>query len=207
MLPPHRSVFRSRKANVMSKNINRTQQQTADQALVDGLEKHQATLTSLTLGGTTLETADLIGILQARIDARSGAVSTRAAWLTNVKADHDQRAKTKAVVAGLRQALHVWFAGSIDALADFGLRPRKAPVMTPEQKQTAAAKAKATRAARHTMGSQQKKSVKGDVTGIAVTPITPAHPAAATGSPATPAPAGAAPSLGAVSPTAARPTG
>jgi hypothetical protein len=184
-------------------NNNRTLQQTADQTLIDGLEKHQATFTSLTFGGTTLKTADLIGILQARIDARNTAVSTRATWQTNVKADHDEREKTAAIVAGLRQALHVWFSGSIDALADFGLKPRKVRVTTPEQKQAAAAKAKATRAARHTMGSQQKKAVKGDVTGIAVTPITPAHPVPATGSPPTPAPAGA----GVAPSTTAKPTG
>jgi hypothetical protein len=44
--------------------------------------------------------------------------------------------------------------------------------VTPEQKVAAAAKLKATRAARHTAGSVQKKAVKGDVTGVIVTPVT-----------------------------------
>jgi hypothetical protein len=59
-------------------------------------------------------------------------------------------------LAGLKQALLVAFAGQIDALADFGLTPRKVHVFTPEQRIAAAAKSRATRAARHTMGSKQK---------------------------------------------------
>jgi hypothetical protein len=50
----------------------------------------------------------------------------------------------------------VALAGSIDGLADFGLTPRKVRVLTPEKKAIAAAKAKATRAARGTKGSVQK---------------------------------------------------
>jgi hypothetical protein len=37
---------------------------------------------------------------------------------------------------------------------------------------TPIAKRAATRAARHTMGPKQKKAVKGDVTGVVVTPVT-----------------------------------
>jgi hypothetical protein len=45
----------------------------------------------------------------------------------------------------------------VDALATFGLTPRKPRVVSPEARVAAAAKAKATRAARHTMGKKQKK--------------------------------------------------
>jgi hypothetical protein len=56
------------------------------------------------------------------------------------------------------------------------MKPRKAPAArTPEEKIAAAAKAKATRAARHTMGSKQKAKVKGTVTTI-VTPAAAAAP-------------------------------
>lgn len=160
--------------------VNRTTQQAADQKLIDGLKKHEATVPSLVIGGTSIKTTDIIGILQARIDARNAAVATKATWQSGVKADYDERSKTKTVVSGVRQALQVAFVGSIDALADFGLKPRKPAVRTPEQKQAAAAKAKATRAARHTMGSQQKKTVMGNVTGIVVTPTTNATTVVAT---------------------------
>jgi hypothetical protein len=61
----------------------------------------------------------------------------------------------------MRQALLVAFADQVDVLADFGLTGRKTRVVTPEEKVTAAAKARATRAARHTMGKRQKAAIKG----------------------------------------------
>src|SRR5258708_40314719 len=138
---------------IMSTQLNRTQQQTGDQNLIDGLKKHEQTLPSLLIGGTSLKTADIIGILQARINARNAVAPSRATWQTDVKADRDERAKTNAFVSGLRQALQVAFAGSIDTLADFGLKAHKQRTpRTPAEKAVAAAKAQATRAARHTMG-------------------------------------------------------
>ena len=145
-----------------TKNVNRTQYQDGDQKLIDGLTKHQQTIASLVIGGTSYKAADIIAVLQTRLGAAKAAVSSRATWQADVKSDHDERAKTKTFVSGLRQSLQVAFAGSIDTLADFGLKPRKARApRTPEQKAAATAKARATRAARHTMGSKQKAKVKG----------------------------------------------
>jgi hypothetical protein len=55
---------------------------------------------------------------------------------------------------------------------DFDLEPKKAPAKPDVETQTAAiAKRKATRQARGTRGAQQKKQVKGNVTGVVVTPV------------------------------------
>jgi hypothetical protein len=143
--------------------LKKVEQQAADQKLIDGLTKHATFLPTLVIGSTSYKTADIIGTLQARIDARNATASSRATWQAAVQAERDQRAKTQTVVSGLQQAVQVAFAGSIDALADFGLKPRKPRVMTPEQKTEAAAKAKATREARHTMGPKQKAKIKGTV--------------------------------------------
>jgi hypothetical protein len=173
-----------------AKKTNRSQQQAGDQKLIDGLNKHAATIPFLVVGGASHPTADIIAAVQARLATAGAALSTRATWLSAVKADADERSKTKAFVSGVRQALQVAFAGSVDALADFGLKPRKPPAArTPEEKAAAAAKAKATRLARHTMGPQQKKGVKGAVTGVVVTPVTALQPAAPP--PAAPQPAAA----------------
>jgi hypothetical protein len=88
-----------------------------------------------------------------------------------VQAERDERAKSRALVTGVRQALQAAFADSAETLAKYGLKPRKKPVVSPQTRVAAAAKAKATRAARHTMGSNQKKAVKGDVTAVSVTPV------------------------------------
>jgi hypothetical protein len=70
------------------------------------------------------------------------------------------------------------FAGQIEALGDFGLTARKprAPV-APAAKAVSVEKAKATRAARHTMGSKQKAKITGEnPTGAAVPVVSPAAP-------------------------------
>jgi hypothetical protein len=56
-------------------------------------------------------------------------------------------------------------------LADFGISLKQRGPLTVEEKTAAVAKRAATRAARHTMGPKQKLEVKGDVTGVVVTPV------------------------------------
>jgi hypothetical protein len=168
---------------------NRSQQQASDQSLIDGLKKHTSTLSSLTFGGTSNPTPAIIAVLEARIASASAVLPTRATWQSTVQADRDERAKTNTFVSGLRQALQLAFAGSIDGLADFGLKPRKQrTALTPEQKAAAVAKAKATRAARHTMGSKQKAKVKGTVSQAAPAAPPPAAPAPSVTTAPTPQP-------------------
>jgi hypothetical protein len=108
--------------------------------------------------------------VQGLVNSAKAVVASRAAWQAAVAADIAERAKQKTFMSGVRQSLFVAFGGAIDVLADFGLAPHKARrALTPEEKQVAAAKGQATRAARHTMGKKQKKAVKGNVTGITVT--------------------------------------
>ena len=91
------------------------------------------------------------------------------------------------------------FGNSPTTLADFAIPPKKARTLpTPEQKAAAKAKRKATRKARGTVGPVKKKSIKGNVVGVVVTPVTAPDAAsptpAAAPSPApgpTPAPAAA----------------
>jgi len=75
--------------------------------------------------------------------------------------DVAEHARIRTATAGLRQAMMVAFGAKLDTLADFGLAPRKARVQTPDQKIAAAAKAKATREARHTLGKVQRSTITG----------------------------------------------
>ena len=164
---------------------NNTARLAADQALIDGLVKHAATLLTLLVSGSTIKTTDLVTVLQARIAAIKLAITTKATFMAAVAAAHAEIANTAALVSGARQALKIAFAGQIETLGDFGLPPRKAPTpLTPEQKAAAVAKAKATRAARHTAGPKQKAKITG-ATAAAAAPAVP--PPAAT-EPAQPAP-------------------
>jgi len=161
--------------------INRPQSQAADASLSTGLVKHEPTLASFTIAGATVKTTDVVTTLQSRQNSAKAVESTRAIWQAAVAADRSLRAQSNATVSGVKQVLHVMFAGSPDTLADFGLTPRKARVITPEVKVAAAAKAKATRAARHTMGAQQKAGIKGALDGVNL--VVTAQPAAPSVSP------------------------
>ena len=158
---------------------NRNDKTTADQSLADGLNKHSATIPPIFIAGAAVPLKDLMTTLQTRVTAAKNVQPARATWLAAVKADHDERASSEALVSALKQSLLVFFAGQVDTLADFGLTGRKAPVVSPEARVAAAAKAKATREARHTLGKAQKAKIKGTVTPTAPATMPPATPPSA----------------------------
>jgi hypothetical protein len=173
--------------------INVQSQQAADQAMIDGFTKHQSTIpSSLLIAGAPVPTTSVISTLQSRIAARTAVLQAEAAYHAAVQASEQELQKTQPLVSGARQAVGLMFAGQITALADFDMKPRKAPApRTPEQKAASVAKAKATRAARHTMGAVQKAAITGanpqGTTAPAPAPSPEAAPVAA------PAPAAAPP--------------
>jgi hypothetical protein len=161
-------------------NGNRVTQTAADQKLADGFNRHGSLIGSLLIDGKQLKPVDIVQVIQDRINATKAVDAGKATWLSAVKANKDGRAKTRAFMAQVRQAVLVMFASSIDILADFGLAPRKVRAPKPPVKVAAADKAKATRAARGTKGKKQKAKIKGAVpqTTPATTPpaTTPAAP-------------------------------
>jgi hypothetical protein len=142
---------------------NRAHKTLADERLIDGLNRHPQWFPSFAIGGAMMTTQTVIALLQSRIDASKATVAAQAAWLALLHAENQERTRTDAAVAGLKQVVLVAFAGQIDALADFGLSPRKARVLSPEQQLLATARGKATRLARHTMGKNQRAAIKGVV--------------------------------------------
>ena len=88
----------------------------------------------------------------------------------------------------LRTFLRATFGTAATPLADFGLTPLKAPrPLDSEQRAAATAKLRATRLARGTTSKKQKLAIKGDVTGVLVTPVSLAGPSSPTAAPAGPA--------------------
>jgi hypothetical protein len=161
--------------------------------LIAGTGKHLAGTTQVMLVGGSYTPAEVTTKLQRIVTLRSDVDAAKAAAKTKLAAEKADmpalRIFRDAYVAYVKAA----FGNAPDALADFGLTPKKARTpATSEQKAAAAAKRKATRAARGTMGSKQKRNVKGNVVGITVTPVTaptpvepkaPAGPTAGTTSP------------------------
>jgi hypothetical protein len=143
---------------------NRSQRITSLQQLKAGLDKHAQTLATVVIDGATFKQADVDTALTELVTTAQQVVTTKAAWQAAVTADKAKEEAQKPFVSGLKAAVHLAFGQQVDALADFGLDPRKTPApRTPAEKAASAAKALATRAARHTMGTKQKAAIKGDV--------------------------------------------
>jgi hypothetical protein len=142
---------------------NRTKTQARDAQVIEGIKKHLQNVSNLPLVGSAYTPADLVKLVQSRIDSANGATATKANWHSTVVADKTLNTKLTPVLRALRQYVINVFGETSPVLADFGFTPPKRATRTPEQKAAAAVKAKATREARHTMGKVQKKGIKGTV--------------------------------------------
>jgi hypothetical protein len=133
------------------------------QAAINGVTEYLANKT-LVLNGKPVTSKAVIGLLQAQIDAVGASTAAHTAWLQAVA---KERAVTKATTAPLLAALRHYVAavfgvGSDEYLA-FGFQPPKPRIKSPEAKVIGAAKMRATRKARNTMGSQQRLAITGTV--------------------------------------------
>jgi hypothetical protein len=136
-----------------------------DIALIAGIQKHLPS-TTFTIESQSQTTAQVVAVIQARVDKAQAVVDARTALHTAVLANDTQEAQSAPYVRSVRQGVVAMFANSPVILTDFKLVPRKTPApLTAAEKVIAAAKRKATRIARHTMGSVQKAAVTGTLTG------------------------------------------
>jgi hypothetical protein len=153
-----------------------------DLKMAAGITKHFQKKASFTLSGEKYTSEELLSLLQARTDAARTAQTARAAWLNAAAALQEQLAKTDPVFANLQQQLLSTYSPTANELADFGIAPRKRPVLTAEQRLAAVQKRRATRNARHTLGKKQRLDVTSEVTNV----TSPATRAAASTHGATP---------------------
>jgi hypothetical protein len=162
--------------------LNRATLQNRCRNAVAGVKKDLSSVTTITLEGTDYTPTTLMALFQSFIDAADATVTARAAWLLAVQKETALNALIMGVLAALKAYVTLKYgSGAVDTQADFGFSPRKVVVLTAAEKSASAKKAAATRAARHTMGSVQKKAVTG--TSPEPDPVTPAA------TPTTPAPA------------------
>jgi hypothetical protein len=148
------------------------------QAMIQGLQKRFPN-GQFTLGNKAFTTAALVQTFQGLIDAIQKVNAAQASAEVAVTAMTSTKADVNQVFVGLKRNLLNTFGTDAETLGDFGLEPRKAPApRTTEQKAATTAKMRATRKARGTTSKKQKLAIKGDVTGVIVTPTT-AQPSAA----------------------------
>jgi hypothetical protein len=186
-------------SEVSKKNGKNTDAALAQQ-LIAGTNKHLANLATLMFGSATFTPAQIATSLQRLATLRADVTAAQATTKAKLAAEAAEAPALRSLMIAFGSFVKVTFSQSPDVLADFGLHPKKAPApLTVVKKAAAAAKRKATREARHTMGARQKKAVKGTVTGVVVTPISVAQPVVTasngTNDPPTVASAGAAPRI------------
>jgi hypothetical protein len=156
-----------------------------DAKIVDGIQKHLQGVTSLQLAGSSYGPADLVKRVQSRASQAAAVTAANATWHAAVAAEKELNHELAPVIRGLRQYVFNAFGTASTVPADFGFTATARKPLTPEEKVARAAKAKATRAARHTMGKVQKKKVTG---ATAAATASPAPSPAASTAPAQPAP-------------------
>jgi hypothetical protein len=141
------------------------------QALIAGMQQHFPS-GSFTLGSVAFTTASLVQELQSLASAMLKA-NTADASAKDARATLQTTAATvDPVIRNLQRFLVSAFT-TTQTLADFGMQtPRVRKPLSTEARATATAKLRATRKARGTTSKKQKLAVKGDVTGVIVTPVT-----------------------------------
>jgi hypothetical protein len=173
-------------------NLNKrskTAESTLAASLAAGTQKHLSTMTSIMVGGSTTTPAAAEAQLTALSTLRTSVDAARTALEAKIATETAQLPALRVFLVAFVAFVRGTFGNSPDVLADFGLAPKKARTpLTTEQKAARAAKAKATRAARGTTGKKAKLAVKGNVTGVVVTPVTSAPATTAAPEPAQPAP-------------------
>jgi len=177
----------------MSKTGKATEASRVKQLII-GTNKHYPNgSVGLTVGGATYTVTALTALLQSFVDLREAVDAAKAAQKAKIEAERAQAPSLRGVVSAFVAFVKASFGNSPDMLVDFGIPARKARTpLTAEQKAAAAAKRKATRAARHVMGKNQRKAVKAAVkVTVTTTPLADPQPIAVT-----PAPSGAAPTGG-----------
>jgi hypothetical protein len=163
-----------------------------DNKAMSGADKHLGGLASMIIGGTSYTLPTLKAVFQADLDAINAADAAATQWKEQVVKAQATRAESARVRSALKAYLIGQYgADAVGVLEDFGFSPPKPKgPQTVDMKAQGVERAAATRKARHTMGKNQKKAVKGTVTTIVTEPASPVAPPA-------PAPVASAPTQGA----------
>jgi hypothetical protein len=161
-------------------NINRTNKPTRKDRLrliASGAQAHFPSGQKVLAGQTLNLPTDVVSLIDTDIANTDAADKARADWLAAVQLQTDSHEKLTPILRAFERMVLAQFGDTQDAasiLADFGFAPQKVSAPTAETKAAAVQKSRATRAARHTMGPKQKKSVTGTVAPTAPSPATPA---------------------------------
>ncbi len=130
-----------------------------DQQLISGIEKHLGKSAVIVVNGEKTKASELLAMLEQRIEANKPVAPAKAAWTACVNEEQRVVSETDPSVTGLLAYLRLMYAGSPEVLADFGIVPKQRRELTSAEKAERAAKARATRRLRNTLGKRQKAHI------------------------------------------------
>ena len=140
--------------------------------LISGIKKHQPKAVFVLLE-KKVTAAELVTILQSIVTALEAVAPAKGAYLQASRSADALLAQNRGTLRVLKQQLQGQGATNTELLADYGLVPRKlGGAKSPQEKAAAAVSAKATRAARHTMGKKQKAKITGATAAAVSAPST-----------------------------------
>jgi len=146
-----------------------TKAQTQVQVMLAGTQKDLPVTSMVDINGQQMKQSDIVAKLEGWIQLYEQKSAARAAAGTAVQAL--KAAGITQFRVSFAQALKQVLGKSSPLLGDFGLNVTQRKVPTTETRLLAKAKSAATRKARNTLGSVQKKAVKGlGVTSVTVSP-------------------------------------
>jgi hypothetical protein len=177
-----------------------TKTQAKLQQMLAGTQKDVPATSTVDIDGQEMKQPDIVAQLQSWAQLHEQKEAAKAAASKAVQALTAIEPQVTKFMVAYGQALKQVLGKGSALLADFGLVVTQRKVPTTETRILAQAKAAATRRARKTMGSQQKKAVKGaDVASVTVSPdadpavVSVAPPPGSTAGAVTAAPAETAP--------------
>jgi len=140
--------------------------------LADGLEAHMAE-TPLMIAGVRYTGTSLAATVRT-VQAAVQRVADAEAELANAVRDSRRtQASNSKLILGAQGLLRSRFLNDSVTLAEFGLEPARVPApMSNETKLVRAAKARSTREKRGTMSKKKRLTIKRDVRGVTINPVT-----------------------------------
>ncbi|MHB8418438.1 MAG: hypothetical protein ACYDCL_10210 [Myxococcales bacterium] len=139
---------------------NPTKYQASVAKLMAGFNQAFPAKSSIVVNGTALTAAQIVAKLQPILDEYQAILDARSTLQGDLQTAKANRPAEHELIMQLHAALISFFGRNNPELLQFGFTPTKPKQKKATAKVTAAAKAKATRELRHTLGSVQKQDVK-----------------------------------------------
>jgi hypothetical protein len=126
----------------MATNQNKARVVTRAQSLIAGVNKHLATVTSVTVAGQSLTPKQIVESLQTLVDLRTAVLAAQASAKAKVSAETTQSPPPRALMSAFTAYVKASYLNSPEELADFGLQTKtRAPLTAAAQTAAAATRA------------------------------------------------------------------